>query len=79
MNSRDFQPRADAGLRPAPGALSRREEEVARAYAAGASYKEIARDLGVSPTTVRSHNQVFTEFVKTVLFKFFRRRVRRRR
>jgi len=31
------------------------------------------------PSTVRSHNQVFTEFVKTVLFKFFRRRVRRRR
>ncbi|MDF2232393.1 GAF domain-containing protein [Albimonas sp. CAU 1670] len=36
-------------------ALTRREEEVARAYALGASYKEIARDLGVSPTTVRSH------------------------
>lgn len=30
------------------------------------------------PTTVQSHNQVFTEFVKTVLFKFFRRRRRRR-
>lgn len=26
------------------------------------------------PTTVTSHNQVFTEFVKSVLFKFFRRR-----
>jgi len=38
-----------------PGGLSRREREVARAYAAGASYKEIARELGVSPTTVRSH------------------------
>ena len=25
------------------------------------------------PTTVTSHNQVFTEFVKSVLFKFFRR------
>ncbi|MDY0000590.1 MAG: hypothetical protein RBU30_04790 [Polyangia bacterium] len=26
------------------------------------------------PTTVTSHNQVFTEFVKSVLFKFFRRK-----
>jgi hypothetical protein len=30
------------------------------------------------PTTVQSHNQVFKEIVKTLLFKFFRRRVRRR-
>ena len=35
--------------------LSNREQEVAAAYAAGQSYKEIARDLGLSPTTVRSH------------------------
>ncbi|MEM7744620.1 MAG: GAF domain-containing protein [Pseudomonadota bacterium] len=35
--------------------LSKREKEVAAAYADGQSYKEIARDLGVSPTTVRSH------------------------
>lgn len=35
--------------------LSKREQEVAEAYSAGQSYKEIARDLGVSPTTVRSH------------------------
>lgn len=35
--------------------LSKRELEVAGAYADGASYKEIARDLGISPTTVRSH------------------------
>ncbi|MEM6933501.1 MAG: LuxR C-terminal-related transcriptional regulator [Pseudomonadota bacterium] len=35
--------------------LSKREHEVASAYAAGQSYKEIARDLGLSPTTVRSH------------------------
>lgn len=36
-------------------ALSNREREVAEAYAAGASYKEIARALGLSPTTIRSH------------------------
>ncbi|MCE8525612.1 GAF domain-containing protein [Ruegeria pomeroyi] len=35
--------------------LSKREAEVAAAYADGASYKEIARELGISPTTVRSH------------------------
>lgn len=35
--------------------LSKRELEVAAAYAEGLSYKEIARDLGVSPTTIRSH------------------------
>jgi hypothetical protein len=29
------------------------------------------------PRTVRSHRQVFTEFIKTVLFKFFRNRRRR--
>lgn len=30
-------------------------------------------------TTVQSHNQVFTEFLKTLLYKFFRRGVRRQR
>lgn len=35
--------------------LSKREQEVAEAYAAGASYKEIARDLGISPMTVRTY------------------------
>ncbi len=35
--------------------LSKREAQVAEAYAEGASYKVIARDLGISPTTVRSH------------------------
>jgi len=39
----------------APAGLSTREREVADAYAAGQSYKEIARELGLSPTTVRSH------------------------
>ncbi len=37
------------------GALSKRELEVAQAYASGESYKEIARTLSLSPTTVRSH------------------------
>ncbi len=36
-------------------ALSRREAEVAAAYAAGRSYKAIARELELSPATVRSH------------------------
>ncbi len=36
-------------------ALTKREHEVAAAYATGQSYKEIARALGVAPTTVRSH------------------------
>lgn len=35
--------------------LTKREESVARAYAAGDSYKEIARDLGLSPATVRGY------------------------
>lgn len=35
--------------------LSKRELEVAEAYAVGDSYKEIARTLGLSPTTVRTH------------------------
>jgi DNA-binding CsgD family transcriptional regulator/tetratricopeptide (TPR) repeat protein len=35
--------------------LSNRELEVATAYAEGQSYKEIARFLSISPTTVRSH------------------------
>ncbi|WP_207886206.1 helix-turn-helix domain-containing protein [Pseudomonas sp. 30_B] len=37
--------------------LTRREEMVARAYAAGSSYKEIARDLGLQPATVRGYLQ----------------------
>ena len=40
---------------PLASSLSNREQEVAGAYAAGQSYKEIARALGLSPTTVRSH------------------------
>ncbi|WP_111642144.1 response regulator transcription factor [Marinimicrobium alkaliphilum] len=35
--------------------LSERELEVAWAYARGQSHKEVAKDLGVSPTTIRCH------------------------
>ena len=38
-----------------PQPLSPREMEIAIAYAHGQSYKEVAQDLGLSPTTVRSH------------------------
>lgn len=36
-------------------ALSEREFEVARAYADGQSYKQIARAFGIAPATVRAH------------------------
>lgn len=36
-------------------ALSGRELEIATAYAEGQSHKEIARGLGISPATVRTH------------------------
>jgi len=37
------------------GLLSKRELTVTEHYASGQSYKEIARELGVSPSTVRNH------------------------
>ena len=39
----------------APEQLSEREREVAEQYVEGRSYKEIARTLGISPATVRTH------------------------
>ena len=39
----------------AVAALSKREAEVANLYVEGHSYKEIARKLGISPGTVRTH------------------------
>jgi TolB-like protein/DNA-binding CsgD family transcriptional regulator len=37
------------------GRLSRRETEIATAYARGATYRAIAERLGIAPTTVRAH------------------------
>lgn len=44
-------------LRPVPasGRLSPREAEIAHRFSEGASYKEIARDLGIAPATARHH------------------------
>lgn len=39
----------------APEPLSRRESEIARAYAAGRTYRAIADELLISPATVRTH------------------------
>jgi len=41
--------------RPRIDALSPRELEIAQAYAEGASYREIAEQLFVAPTTIRTH------------------------
>jgi DNA-binding CsgD family transcriptional regulator len=41
--------------RRAEDSLSEREHTIARRYADGASYKEIAQSLGTAPTTVRAH------------------------
>ena len=35
--------------------LTRREREVANAFAGGQSYREVADGLGLSPATVRHH------------------------
>ena len=37
------------------GRLSPRESQIAAQFSAGASYKEIARDLGIAPATARHH------------------------
>lgn len=44
-------------LRPrqAQDRLTPRERDVAQAYAAGRSYREVAEELGMSPVTVRHH------------------------
>ncbi|PUE05997.1 hypothetical protein B9Z51_17275 [Limnohabitans sp. T6-5] len=44
-------------LRPVShvGRLSPRESEIAQQFSAGSNYKEIARDLGIAPTTARHH------------------------
>ena len=35
--------------------LSPRESQIAESYAAGCSYQEIASDLHIAPSTVRTH------------------------
>jgi DNA-binding CsgD family transcriptional regulator len=42
---------------PAHARLSSRERRVAALYGAGRSHKEVARELGLSPVTVRNHVQ----------------------
>lgn len=44
-----------ARLCPAMARLSTREAEVAQRFGGGSTYKEIARDLGLAPNTVRHH------------------------
>ena len=46
---------APAPLPPADTGLTPREMDLLRAFAAGRSYKESARDLGISPHTVGNH------------------------
>ena len=50
-------PRPIGRMRPAGGALSKRELEVLRLVAAGAADKEIARAPLISETTVKTHLQ----------------------
>jgi class 3 adenylate cyclase/tetratricopeptide (TPR) repeat protein len=56
------------------GALSAREGEVARLYVEGLSYKEIARDLAISPATVRTHlNTIYRKLEVTSRIELLRR------
>lgn len=41
-------------MSPLPG-LSPREDQIARAYTGGETYREIAQTLGIAPSTVRTH------------------------
>lgn len=55
-------------------ALSAREDEVARRYVDGLSYKEIARDLAISPATVRTHlNTIYRKLEVTSRIELLRR------
>ncbi len=40
-----------------PSSLSARELQIARAYSGGASYRQVAEQLFIAPTTVRTHLQ----------------------
>ncbi len=55
-------------------ALSTRESEVALRYVDGLSYKEIARDLAISPATVRTHlNTIYRKLEVTSRIELLRR------
>jgi len=41
--------------KPGNGLLSERETQILQRISSGASNKEVARDLGISPSTVRTH------------------------
>jgi len=42
--------------------LTPRESQVAKAFACGRSYKEVARELNLSPVTVRHHlREIYTK------------------
>ena len=56
------------------GQLSVREREVARLYAEGRNYKEIARALALSPATVRTHlNSIFRKLEVTSKVELLRK------
>ncbi len=49
--------RTTARQQPLPAGLSEREVEVLRLIATGASYKDVARELTISPRTAAHHVQ----------------------
>ena len=46
---------APLASKPGNGLLSEREAQILQRISSGASNKKVARDLGISPSTVRTH------------------------